>query len=395
MDGWMEYRRNAQNGSRDWGVRLQSLLSVLTVTRQGRLGPRMLPPVLADQLHDPIHTLYSVNVISPDTDQRHPPTSSSAEQSARGSSRRLVPPPTPEEFRAAIPHPNAYYCPKENGWVILNWRSSSVTPPLAQSFQKSQIHHHPLSDQTKRTRATDCLSDRENTVGGPSKKTHHFHKYSKAVDALKLTPPFHGSNEWDISEPTQRNRARTIGLVKQVESFIEEQEENTEDEGILLDLYMCCQCSFYCVASDIQPGVIPLDLWNEFVEEKKAYPPIEKTPATSLIDGLETLLMMLQDALWKSEYMKKSVPAVRAPPCDNKTVLGRNNRAKLLRAWVEIGAWMVHLKRTKDDPKEMSYTIEDELRILQLLLRNEQAYRRLLGQTGAKAQSSLDWLQQV
>ncbi|KAK7031183.1 hypothetical protein VNI00_013599 [Paramarasmius palmivorus] len=43
----------------------------------------------------------------------------------------------------------------------------------------------------------------------------------------------------------------------------------------------------------------------------------------------------------------------------------------------------------------MSYTIEDELRVLQLLFQKEQAYRRLLEQTGTEAQSTLDWLQQL
>ncbi|KAK7040147.1 ubiquitin-specific protease ubp2 [Paramarasmius palmivorus] len=352
----------------------------------GGPGPGMLPPVLADELHDPDHTLYSVNVTPPDIypDQHQASTSSSAEQSPRGtlnapstsssptpsSLPKPIPPPTSDEVRTAVPHPNAYYCPKENGWVILSWRPSSVAPPLAQSFQKLQSYHHPLPDQIKRKRTTNCLSDDENTVGGPSNKTHHFHKYPKAIDALKLTPPFRG-NEWDVSEAKQRKRAGTV----------EEEEENPEDEGTLLDLYMCCQCSFYCVASDIQPGVIPLDIWNEFVEEKKAHPPIEKTPITSLVGGLETLLLMLENTLWKSEvralrvasqsFQKKlgwsnpvqrifdclgfirdkndNDPVIRPPPCENSTVLGRNNRAKLLRAWPKC----LLIRSEKDDLKKL------------------------------------------
>ncbi|KAI3622739.1 ubiquitin carboxyl-terminal hydrolase [Moniliophthora roreri] len=368
--------------------------------RHGRPGPGMLPPVLADELHDPEHTLYSVNVTPPDVYPEQPQISSS-EQSQKGTLNapstsssspspssslpntvKPIPPPTAEEVRTAVPHPNAYYCPKENAWVILSWRSSSVIPPLALSFQKSQ--NHLLPDQTRRKRTTNCIGDEENTLGGPSNKTHHFHKYPKAVDAFKLTPPFRG-NEWDVSEAKQRKRAGTIDLVKdfdleKLKTQVEEEEESQEDEGILLDLYMCCQCSFYCVASDMQSGVIPLDIWKDFTQEKMSHPPVDKTPETSLVGGLETLLMMIENALWKSEVRALRVnsqsfqrkigwsdpvrrifgclnfipdtndrePVVRAPPCDTTTVLGRNNRAKLLRAWVEIGAWMTHFKKTND-----------------------------------------------
>ncbi|EEB89591.1 hypothetical protein MPER_12291 [Moniliophthora perniciosa FA553] len=111
-----------------------------------------------------------------------------------------------------------------------------------------------------------------------------------------------------------------------------------------------------------------------------SHPPVDKTPETSMVGGLETLLMMIENALWKSEQRALRVnsqsfqrkigwsdsvrrifgclgfipdtndkePVVRAPPCDNSTVLGRNNRAKLLRAWVEIGAWTSHFKKTND-----------------------------------------------
>jgi ubiquitin carboxyl-terminal hydrolase 25/28 len=91
-------------------------------------------------------------------------------------------------------------------------------------------------------------------------KTHHFHKYEKAVDSHKLTPPFR-QDEWQIFESLKlERRAGTIVLpdpdINTVEVDDNMEKKTEDDEGKLLDLYVCCQCSFYCVASGVIPGVI-------------------------------------------------------------------------------------------------------------------------------------------
>jgi len=64
-----------------------------------------------------------------------------------------------------------------------------------------------------------------------------------------------------------------------------------EPEGDLLDLYVCCQCSLYCVASNVIPGVIPQRTFEAFVKEKLEHPHVGKTPAMSLAITLDTVLM--------------------------------------------------------------------------------------------------------
>ncbi len=195
-----------------------------------RPGPGVLPPLLADMLHDPDHALYSVS------SQLHPP---------------LVSPPSPytptaDEVRTAIPHPNAYFCREHNGWVLLLWKASTVLPPLVKDPEP------PMPDQGRRKCTNSCVGDGEQPFG-QANLTHHWHRYEKAVDATKLNPPYaHGE--------------------------------------LLLDLYLCCQCSMYCLVSDVIPGVVPLSLVMDFTLDKIGHPAIDKTPKATAVAGWETVL---------------------------------------------------------------------------------------------------------
>ncbi|KAI9070249.1 cysteine proteinase [Trametes sanguinea] len=292
------------------------------VVRALRPGPGVLPPLLADMLHDPDHALHSVS-----TQPRTPSATPHV--------------PTADEVRTAIPHPNAYYCREHNGWVFLQWRSSTVLPPLVKEFDP------PLPDQTRRRRTTSCVGDGEQPFG-PSNLTHHWHRYEKAVDASKLNPPYtHGE--------------------------------------LLLDLYLCCQCSMYCLVSDVIPGVIPAALVDEFTRDKLSHPALDKTPRATVIAGWETILTIIDNRLWRDE--KRSLPVGRArfrnkvgwsdvvrrvfetigfpledlqqgenstelalspPPIDPSTPEGRASRTTLLRAWVEISAWLAIYQKSKE-----------------------------------------------
>lgn len=82
-----------------------------------------------------------------------------------------------------------------------------------------------------------------------------------------------------------------------VMSVLEQAADNTqmdvdreESEGYLLDLYVCCQCSFYVIASDVIPGVIPVKLIEDLVKNKIENPPPDKSGELAALITLETIL---------------------------------------------------------------------------------------------------------
>ena len=239
-----------------------------------RPGPGVLPPVLAEELHGSNHSLFSVNVTLPST-----PSSSNLQDHS---------PPTEEEVRTLIPHPNAYFCPKDNGWVILSWKSSSVAPPLARSYIASG--NPPLPDQVRRRRVVSCIEKGDQPFG-KTNKTHHFHKYKKAVDSHKLTPPYR-KDKWESLETVKQRRRVGAIATTDLNITIKAVDHNiAEEEGELLDLYVCCQCSFYCVASGIIPGVIPRSHLEELVQARKRHPAVDMSAERSIELAVTAFLM--------------------------------------------------------------------------------------------------------
>lgn len=142
-----------------------------------------------------------------------------------------------------------------------------------------------------------CIGEGEQPFGQVN-KTHHFHRYAKAVDARKLNPPFL-RNEWEKAEKVKQKRRQVtlilddfdvekMGAVADDEM---EDDQNEDEEGDLLDMYVCCQCSFYCVASGVIPGVIPRKHFDEFIRDKREHPPVGKSGELAIITGWETLIM--------------------------------------------------------------------------------------------------------
>jgi ubiquitin carboxyl-terminal hydrolase 25/28 len=255
---------------------------------------------MSSQVHVPsTPALASTSAVDPKSGQvspARPAWSSQPRANSPTSSALPSAPPTADDVRMAVPHPNAYYCPKENGWIILSWKSSSVAPPLAESFQDSP--HPPLPDQDRRKRTESCVVDSTNPFG-QSNKTHHFHRYENAIDAHKLTPPFRGE-EWEEIESIKLKRRTATFItddfdvtkmsVDDIDAMVANESES-DAEGRLLDLYVCCQCSFYCVASGIIPGVIPRKCIDEFAKEKRNNPPVGKTGDQAVATAFETILM--------------------------------------------------------------------------------------------------------
>lgn len=330
-----------------------------------RPGPGILPPVLLEQLHDSDHSLFSVSVTSLDPSFRqifeNPTPISSASSTNLYSS-----PPSDDEVRTSVPHPNAYYCPRENGWVILIWKTSMMPPPLAQSFENSD--HSPLPNQARRTQTVNCVGDK----GGETNKTHHFHKYRGAVDAYKLTPPLK-IEHWD-TEMIANDRPESLDDRSEKGVCSDQKIE----EGELLDLYICCQCSLYCTTLDLIPGVIPRNCLNTFIKDKRSNPPPGKSGEQAVVIALETIMLALENILWKGETraLKVNSPSnifqskvgwnattqhifqilgfseeggnelLLSPPNVQQTdMIGKIMRRKLLRAWVELGAWLENFRK--------------------------------------------------
>ncbi|KAJ7204386.1 hypothetical protein GGX14DRAFT_646865, partial [Mycena pura] len=340
--------------------------------KENRPGSGILPPLLADSLHNPEHSLFSVSFPNSNIQPASTPPSS---QAAAGTGTPPPSPPDPPTFRevcASVPHPDAHYCPKDNGWVILSWGYSDDLPPLARSFEASS--HPPLPRRIRRS-PENCLDSTANV-------THHFHKYEKAIDAHMFNTPFHW-DQWDTKETVKQKRR--VGTVLPGELDLEkigaeddDKMDVDEPEGPLFDLYVCCQCMFYLIRSPIIPGVIQRPLWDDFVKEKNSNPTPGKTPQRSVALAMETLLMAIENKLWKGEARMLRVSrhgfqnkmgwsptiqkvfetlgftsdtfdtesGLRPPITDVNVPQGKQNRARLLRAWTEIGAWMANYERT-------------------------------------------------
>ena len=282
-----------------------------------RPGYGMLPPLMADELHNSEHSLYTVSVTPPDTKTPIASGSASAQaassstatsattQSSSAHSYAFVPPST-QEVLEAVPHPHAYYCRKHNGWVLLLWRTSGVLPPPSDYFvrEKTGEGHPKLPSQERRKSTTSCL-DECHPFGRPN-KTHHFHLYEKYADATKIHPAF-VRKPWQREDLAKRTRRKiavgvadldTTTVQSAVEGDSSSQSEmqmltdakEADDAVDLLDLYVCCQCSLYVLVSGVIPGVIPVKFVDEFTTDKEQNPPPGKTGQQYAFTGWETIL---------------------------------------------------------------------------------------------------------
>lgn len=241
-----------------------------------RPGSGILPTLLENYLHNADHTLFSVSASPPDVKLKH-----RSSESHSSISQPPINPPSPDEVRRSIPHPNAYYCRKHNGWVLLLWKSSTIDPPLSKSYNGP-----PLPDITRRLRGHSCVAENPQSAGQVN-KTHHFHYYPAAVDASKITTPFRRA-DWE-HHPRTKSRRRQAALADQ--SNLGTADDPHQSGGELLDLYVCCQCSLYCVVSEVIPGVIPHRTFEGFIKEKQENPHLGKTPVVSLAVALDTILL--------------------------------------------------------------------------------------------------------
>jgi ubiquitin carboxyl-terminal hydrolase 25/28 len=81
-----------------------------------------------------------------------------------------------------------------------------------------------------------------------------------------------------------------MSVLEQVADDAQMNIDREEAEGDLLDLYVCCQCSFYVIASDVIPGVVSVKLLEDLVKNKIENPPPDKNGELAALITLETIL---------------------------------------------------------------------------------------------------------
>ncbi|KAJ3876331.1 hypothetical protein F5051DRAFT_411819 [Lentinula edodes] len=322
-----------------------------------------------------------------------------------------VPPSALEVNLAGKPHPDAYFSPKENAWMILSWRDTSSSTsifggdPLPLFIPQIRASVYTLPREECRMQGNgmgfNCLAYTTGSGEGhrdrqPHDLTHHFHKYPKSIDGRTLDPPVrHWKDDFPVGESIGGDGSMDVDNPTGSKSTA----KPTLDQPLLLDSYVCCQCSFFLVVSspshlsstksgtdqipNVIPGVIPLQTWNAYVNDRLENPNPSMSKEQTLLGGLETLLIIIQNHLWKGENRNIKVngkgfsrrlgwgewiqsillslsfhpethknPAnpqiidifLRGPVITPSTNEGRLNRRRLIRAWVEISSWIAEWK---------------------------------------------------
>jgi ubiquitin carboxyl-terminal hydrolase 25/28 len=59
----------------------------------------------------------------------------------------------------------------------------------------------------------------------------------------------------------------------------------------LHDLYVCRQCSIYCIVSGAMSGILALKYAEDFAKYRYKHPFIGRQPDNSVVSGWETLIM--------------------------------------------------------------------------------------------------------
>ncbi|KAH8810301.1 hypothetical protein DL96DRAFT_533899 [Flagelloscypha sp. PMI_526] len=160
-----------------------------------------------------------------------------------------------------------------------------------------------------------------------------------------------------------------------------------ETSILALDLYVCCQCQLFLIASSVLQPSIPESIWNAFLEERRRILIPKTTLATRIVSGLKALHVAIQSTLWREPHrslktntlsFKRRFGAFTAAtlvklfslqtplteaifefigffvqrddngdtlfpgPTDRSSLEGLQNRAKMLRIWVGLGAFLAH-----------------------------------------------------
>lgn len=257
-------------------------------------GEGLLPVLAAEEVHTSDHELLKIHVALPDIRAAEPDEATADFK-----------PPTAEEIRAAIPHQNAYFCRKCNGWMIIQ-RSKLSQPPV-------ELDHGGLDTLLGRAPVYSVrLPRRRELVGGVPEcskrvdetwnhrptQTHHFHRYHGVVSAARLNPPF-------LRPPWEYKAAPMPPLVQELDTQSLQDPRTTflawkwpsikvtlppTDHGCdvdWLDIYMCCECPVNIMATRSPiPGIVPRRLLDDLIRERLS---MGKQPLFVIL-ALETII---------------------------------------------------------------------------------------------------------
>ncbi|KIJ53984.1 hypothetical protein M422DRAFT_42272 [Sphaerobolus stellatus SS14] len=298
-EGWIPHDSNVALTGRDLGEEAV-WWDIDRRAKELRPGPGILPTLLADKLHDPDHSLFKVLVKTPEiatpqssaasspyakSPSSPPPAGSpSSSSQAPPTSPPSLPPISSAEVNESVPNAYAYYCRKENGWILLRTHQSHTLPTLAPEF----LAKHPdiVFPRPQLRSARNCAFKDE--YGFSSNLTHHYHHYPKAISSALLN---YRRAPWEIDSSTEEEDGDRMEGIEEADS----------KDAILLDLFVCCQCHVYVVCSDIIPGIIPAHYLEEFVRNKMASPLPGQTGADAALVGLDTMIKVIENLLWKNE----------------------------------------------------------------------------------------------
>ena len=135
--------------------------------------------------------------------------------------------------------------------------------------------------------------------------THHFHAYEASVNAASLVPSY-CPRPWESLERSKdAHRKMEIGKDSLDPTLVENAVEGDpqsldtaeaitrsmeeEENAVLLDLYVCCQCSLYVTVSKIIPGVIPNKLVESLTIDKCSSPRVGRSGAETVLLAWETI----------------------------------------------------------------------------------------------------------
>jgi ubiquitin carboxyl-terminal hydrolase 25/28 len=242
------------------------------------LGPGFLPVLTASKIHEESHTLMAITVTPPDLPIGTVDTGSDTSRPFKQ--------PRQSDVTSAVPHPNAYYCSKCNGWVIVRSALTSE-PPIYSSYKDACPElNFPSARVDKR-----CNSQWHSLYGGGSGgpdplEAHHYHLYEDSIPSTSLNPPFARSS-WEQPPCLPRklcsqHESTTENFWKLPTNIMLEVEPEEMHDGVdrtadYLDLYACCVCTqnIY-VTRKVIPGVVSPRLLMDLRRERAG---VDRNPA--------------------------------------------------------------------------------------------------------------------
>lgn len=328
------------------------------------LGPGMLPVLTASKIHNDTHELLKVSATLP-------------EGASTASAEGAPTPPDADEVRQAIPHPNAYYCAKCNGWVIVQ-KTRASRPPIFDSYAEA-CHDLNFPNSRNHNREAECNYQHlsQTSYDHDPEKVHHYHLYEDAIPSNSIQPPYL-RHSWE--PPADLPRKLVTHHVGDNETFwsiptfiMSERDGNDIHADIVpgvdyLDLYACCQCTtnLYVTRNPV-PGVVSPRLLADLQRERASggQGPVRVAVA------LEFIIRLVEALMWKGQnrplkydgpafqrsfgedaqalqiwgqlgYIIDRTERVLVPP----DLTDADIRARLLRGWIELSAYTADYHRS-------------------------------------------------